>query len=346
MGTQILLFHKNLTLSSRSLYALASHYSVGVVLTQFINDVDTMVMSADRGEGRDVARAARSTFEHLINLSDLISSSPLQQQYLDHAEVTKFQFARLPPEYQMGLSQNSYTIKQLENKVEQLTNKYHSNFERQWHKKSLYKRAEKWGYTTEYDVYRILSSLVHGSAGGILGNEKEIQNHSVLRAGPNYELASFALLSGLRFARLILQRLQTIQVKNVSPQVLKALIKDVDHAILGCADYQNRISTINQELWPTKLPQLNYQTVGAKYPGGKCAWFIHNLQEGEMYPALSPGLPEIEKRLQDEIPTPSRKEYELNGNRPTTVIFENVYLQVKTPLKTIPDHAVLMPRHP
>ncbi|MEW6875778.1 DUF5677 domain-containing protein [Trueperella pyogenes] len=346
MGVKIALFYVGLLRSSRSLYALATHHSVRIVLTQFLDDFGSMIISADRGEGRDVARAARSTFEHLVNLSDLISFPPLQEQYLDHAEVTKLQYAELPAEYKMGRSLNPSTIEQLKNEVEQMTTKYHDKYRTRWHRESLYGRAKRWGYGAEYEVYRVLSSLVHGNAGGILGNEIEIQNNSVLRVGPNYELSSFGLLSGLRFTRLILQQLQNVQTKNVSPHVLETLISKSDDAISGCEDYQKRVSTLNQELWPDEPPFPKYVAVGAKYPNGKCSWFVYNPEDDEIYPALRPNLPEIEKRLQDNIPTPSQKEYEKNGKRPTTAQFENLHLQVKTPLQKISACAVLMPRDP
>ena len=66
---------------------------------------------------------------------------------------------------------------------------------------NLYRRCQKHGMVDDYDAYRVLSGVVHGDAGGLLGLTQSFGNKGVRvhRVGPDLQLVALAWLYGYRW---------------------------------------------------------------------------------------------------------------------------------------------------
>src|SRR5699024_7132495 len=81
----------------------------------------------------------------------------------------------------------------------------HAHIEKGWLQGSLYDKAVLLGWTDRYDHgYRVLSSALHGSMAGILGNRRGVGEEAVYRwGGPALEWVPLALIELLRTLELL-----------------------------------------------------------------------------------------------------------------------------------------------
>jgi len=218
--------------------------------------------------------------------------------------------------------------------------KYRPSFRRQWHAESLYARAVRHGYEKDYDGYRILSGVLHGNSGSLLGTRRLISGKVIHRTGPDLRLASLAWLEGLTSFRNLAAKLALAAPKYDSKDLVSATERLLDlwpqmHEILRRAD---------AALWP-EMPIPGLLAVVAFYPKGH-RWYLYDT-EFDMIVVANP--PSDESRIiarlkaSQEIPIDSYDPEQYNG-RPLTVVVTQANVQPREGASWANSGPILLPK--
>lgn len=319
-----------------------------LVLNHAINDVLDLLHDCISCHGRDAARAARALFEHAVNFADVTTSPSQAKRYLDHEAVT----AELLGLRQPGLERLSGRARQREAKryarmaksatprVAAAIKKYRSSFRRAWSASSLYDRAVKAGMASDYDAYRILSGVLHGNSGGLLGTRRLVGGRAVHRAGPDMKLASLAWLEGLTFFHAFLGHVLKTREQNLSAQRLQAattLLLDQWPTL------HETLRTMDDELWP-KEPIPAPMAVLGFFPSG-VRWYYHDLELGAITVADPPADAAEQETKARELMAGQLESYRPDafGGRPMTVAMLGVSVQPKPGAPWVPAKQILVP---
>jgi hypothetical protein len=175
------------------------------------------------------------------------------------------------------------TLKATQADFESLQRKYGNAFSRQWMKTDLFSRAKAHGLEKEYSYYRLTSSVLHGSAGGVLGLQRTIGGATVDRVGPAFAVCPIALLQGIRFFDKII---------NATGGTAGQPAKDLKVALKQLRDlwprYRGSILRLDEEVWPREAP-LGGAAFFAILPiTGKEQWYFYNGATHELYEADPP----------------------------------------------------------
>lgn len=229
------------------------------ILNQAINDFLDLFYEAMSGRGRPAARTARSLFEHLVNLRWVRSSPVEAQQYIDHAAIAEL----------LDLELNTVTEDQFEGSTRKRVRHWRHKLERRirpaadraikthgpwfrskWTKATLRDRANQVGLGGEYDSYRLLSAVIHGSAGGDFGHRLEIGGEQVLRVGPAVGLAPYALKVGLQSFRELLRDAESF----LGPEPVTRLVEVVASLDQELPYHEQLCALVDRDLWPEQAP--------------------------------------------------------------------------------------------
>jgi hypothetical protein len=229
------------------------------IVNQATNDFMDLFYEAMSGRGRPAARSARTLYEHLVNLEWVTSDGSEAQRFCDHAAVGELLDLELntPSEEQFSGGTRKrvrHAQKKLERRIRPaeaaVIGKYGKSFQRSWTKTSLRDRASQVGLDVEYDCYRLLSAVIHGTAGGDLGHRREIDGKQVVRTGPAIAVCPYALKNGLAFYRRI--------VGDVATAVGLGACQDLVEALADLADalpvHEALCDDVDRGLWPTEAP--------------------------------------------------------------------------------------------
>ncbi|MFD4940206.1 DUF5677 domain-containing protein [Streptomyces virginiae] len=239
------------------------------------NDFQSLLDRLFEGEGRDAARASRSLYEHLVNYCEVMSDTESTERYLAHRAVTA--------ELLGNLTRGVPLLKGGEHKKERtrlarmkrdgaahlrtVLARYGPQFKRDWSRRNLRDRASTHGYGSGYDVYRLLSQVTHGSAGGVLGTYADVTGRTVHRTGPSLDLAVLAYLEGISFFRDFVREVEKRSSINCS-ELVAAL-----NRIVSCWPvYRYSLQSLDRTLWPKSPPQGPVALL-AMYPTGKMRWY-------------------------------------------------------------------------
>lgn len=298
--------------------------AAGMIVNHASNDVLILLSAVEQGDGRTAARTVRVLFEHLTHYMEISSSEGRARQYEQHRHVTADQLAR----QQIGLrrlrgksrSKEQQWLKNLGKKAQAplkaALEAYGTSYSRGWTAgTSTYALACRHGLKPDYDSYRILSGVMHGSAGALLGTRRERTKLADVthRLGPDLRLAPLAYHEGLRWWRQLLDHLPSMTV----PVDWAVDLAEATDALLGAyQDLHDACRRLDNQLWPTGAAAPRTEAVYAIYPGGKTRWFCHNPQMemmrlGEL---IGPEPPNLEQ-LREQIGLQA----EGMGGRPVTV---------------------------
>ena len=168
------------------------------------------------GRGRPATvRGLRSIFESLITMLDIAGGgSDVADRYAEQYAVVGYLAATMNAGL-TGLTGNDLrSERHRRHKQERIHKQAHDEaiakrggrFRRSWTDESLEDRATRHGYAEDYDLYRVLSSSTHVSAGGARGVERQLRRPTaVYRFGPDLHNCPMALNEGLRFFRLFME---------------------------------------------------------------------------------------------------------------------------------------------
>lgn len=329
-------------------YHSSSVESAMAVFNHATNDIFDLIDDCLDGRGRTAARTARALYEHAVNMRSVSTSSDMANRYEQHRWVTEDILARRQPGLSRLSPERARVKRQAYSRMSRRSRaalrqplaKYGSGFRKTWTSASLYDRAAQHGLALDYEAYRVLSTVVHGTPGGLTGTRATIRGESVHRTGPNLELASLAWLEGLTFFQHFVEALPLTSDMDCGP--LSAATNDVlddwpelDHALLS----------LDRQLWPDAAPARDVAVL-AFYPTGTRWYYYHTASEQIITaepPADAESRVEVVRRSAGRlIDAHEPDEYE---GRPFTVIMWGVtVLPRRNTGGWRPAEAVLTPR--
>lgn len=181
------------------------------LLTHAFNDAQLLIQLVYNGDGRSAARTARSIFEHYVNYLTVIGDPEAAQRYVSGRHVTADRLGNLTS-WWLGLltgpqraAEEARLAKLVSDAQEPLAaakakfDRPGRRFENNIFSDNLYRRVVGIGLADEYDAYRVLSGVVHGDAGGLLGLSRDQDGGLIHRIGPDLQLVPLAYLYGFRW---------------------------------------------------------------------------------------------------------------------------------------------------
>ena len=137
-------------------------------------------------------------------------------------------------------------------------------------------RAARHGYGDDYDLYRVASSPIHVSSGGMSGIERQYGDTPVYRFGPNLADCPLAFNEGLRYFKLFIEALAGY-TGFTAERVLQALsaLESLQK------EYRKTIRRIDESLWPTVAP-VGTIVVRTLLPDGRRKWILHDNDQGRI----------------------------------------------------------------
>ena len=237
-------------------------------------------------------RVLRSIFESLITMLDIAGGgSDVADRYAEQYAVVGYLAATMNAGL-TGLTGNDLrSERHRRHKQERIHKQAHDEaiakrggrFRRSWTDESLEDRASRHGYAEDYDLYRVLSSSTHVSAGGARGVERQYGDRLVYRFGPDLHNCPMALNEGLRFFRLFMEALSAhtgVPAERVigTLSALESLRRD----------YRKLVLRLDGAMWPDELPVIGMVVVRALLPDGQRKWLLHDNQQGRIIECSHP----------------------------------------------------------
>lgn len=268
-----------------SAFSSSRRLGVGILVTQAVNDFSDLLADIEMGRGRPAMRSLRSIFESLITMLDITDpASDAIDRYEEHYGVARYQAATMRAGL-TGLTGNDLRAECHRRHKEQRQHKQAhdkalakrgSQFRRNWTSETLLDRAVRHGYGDDYGLYRVASSPIHVSSGGMSGIERQYGGTPVYRFGPNLLDCPLAFNEGLRYFRLFIETLAGY-TEFTAERVLQALLA-LESLQSG---YRNTIRLIDEDLWPTVAP-IGTIVVRALLPDGSRKWILHDNDQGRI----------------------------------------------------------------
>lgn len=274
-----------------SLVHPSAHRAVSLLWVQTADDFIDLLDDIGMGRGRPAMRGLRSIFESLITVLDIASDgSDVADRYAEQYAEVGYLAATMNAGL-TGLTGNDLrSERHRRRKQERIHKQAHDEaiarrggrFRRSWTDESLEDRAARHGYAEDYDLYRVLSSSTHVSAGGVGGVERLYGEASVVRFGPDLLNCPMALNEGLRYFRLFTEALSAHI--GISAERLIGTLSALE-SLRGA--YRKLILRIDRDLWPDDLP-IGMIVVRALLPDGQRKWLLHDNQQGRIIECSGP----------------------------------------------------------
>ena len=265
-----------------SLVHSSANRGVNLLTAQTANDFNDLLADIGIGRGRPAIRGLRSIFESLISMLDIASGdNDAADRYEEHYAVVMYQAAIMKAGL-TGLTGNDLRAERHRRRKHQRKyKKAHddtiakrgASFRRGWTDESLQTRAAHHGYANDYDLYRVLSSSIHVSAGGAQGVERLYNETPVYRFGPDLLNCPMALNEGLRYFRLFVEALA--RHTSIAAERLIGTIATLE-TLSG--KYRKLVYRIDRDLWPDDIP-IGMIVVRALLPDGNRKWILHDNQQ-------------------------------------------------------------------
>lgn len=259
-----------------------AHRGVNLLLAQAANDFIDLLDDIGMGRGRPALRGLRSILESFITMLDIASGDgDTADRYAEHYAVVMYQAATMEAGLS-GLAGNDLRAERHRRRKQQRANKQAhdkalanrgASFNRAWTDEPLKDRAVRRGYAADYDLYRVMSSSTHVSAGGARGIERRYGETPVYRFGPDLLNCPMALNEGLRYFRLFIEALSAHT--GIPAEGLKGTLTALESLKEA---YRKLISRIDADLWPDH-PPLGMIVVRALLPDGQRKWLLHDNQQ-------------------------------------------------------------------
>ena len=261
---------------------------ISTIVNQAVNDLTDLVLDTSTGRGRPALRSTRSLFELLVTLRDVLAMPELGQRYEDFRFVVEVLQAELQVDDRTvvtsGGHEKTASRNDLRAKVDELVSLYGASFRRQWINQSLRDRAARHSLEEEYDFYKLASAVLHGAAGGELGQRRTIGGQVVHRQGPALFLCEISLRKGLQYFVHI--------VNECGPGIGGPSLSSLQNALKACIDllpdYERALAKVDNDLWPQSAPATVDPVLVVYDSGERTAWFIHDPQRVAACRALPP----------------------------------------------------------
>lgn len=276
-----------------SLVTSAHSYSNGSTLAyaQAANEFLDLLFDLAHGRGRPAIKASRSLFELSVTVKDILVDPEACGRYEDHRWVTFAQAIELesmqPLRHKGDAHRRKKAARWVKPHVERVMAEYGPAFRRNWRTSNLADAAERHGLGEEYEFYRIASGVLHGAAGGVLGQYvlagADDEARPVYRTGVALALCPEAFRRGVRyFAEIV-----SDSVEQVGEGGVQDLLEACERVLSLQADYEEFIDELDANLW-TSTVRHEVITAAVIDSVGRCSWYIHDTRRKELREALPP----------------------------------------------------------
>ncbi|WP_282856967.1 DUF5677 domain-containing protein [Pseudoclavibacter helvolus] len=327
------------------LYPLLESDAARMILTAAINDAMSLIAHMDRLEGRSAAHSARGLFEHLINFIDVDQSAVnTPTRYLDHRHITEERVAQrrwylslLPKkDARKEATRLDRLNRHSSREAKTAVAAYGTGFKRSWAQGSLKDRATAYGYADDYEAYRILSAVIHGSSGAMSGIVRNQDGMSVFRIGPDLDLAATAYIEGMKSTLSFF----TVVFASTDRPEAESMRTATEQLLKHSATIRNELRAIDRSAWP-KVPDFPPMAVVAVYRGGVERWFMFYEQTQTLLrsdtPLETPDLTALHEEAR-------RMNWDGGNGRPVTAVLNGVLLTPRADATPIPSASILVPR--
>ncbi len=232
---------------------------IGLLLAQTANDFIDVLDDISMVRGRPAMRGLRSIFESLITMLEIASDgSEVLDRYTDQYAIDCYQAATMNAGL-TGLNGDDLRSERHRRRKQQCIHKQARDkalaktewqSRKAWPESSLKDRAARHGYNADYDLYRVLSSLVHVTAGGARGIERQYNDQLAYRLGPDLQNCPMVFNESLRFFRLFAEALSTYM--DISAE---RLIRALSALEALRSDYRKLISVLMLDCGLMNFPQ-------------------------------------------------------------------------------------------
>ena len=253
------------------------------ILTVAVNDALSLVDHVDCFDGRTAALLARALFEHWMNICDVLDEPEHSDRFERHRFVTAQQISSnidwvsllTPAQRQREERRLKKLGRVTKAPFEESMSDYGKQFKNGWAVGSLKDRADKQGAGDQYETYRILSSVVHGTSGGLNGLVHEFGEHRSHVVGADLGLLSQSYAEGLYSFRKLAERIfQSVASTEAHDFVAQTALL-MDHL----SEIYREIEKERARIWPS-APSVSVLAIAAVYASGKVNWYLHNATEG------------------------------------------------------------------
>lgn len=325
-----------------------------IVLTQAFNDTQILIDQALGCDGRSAARTARSLFEHLVNWHTVSTEPDAAARFHAGLLVTQAKLVDLEPgvglmpknrarSERVRLShvrrRNRRALSRAiaEHRLRRAYGSLRSGFSH-----TVKVRAEAAGLLEHYERYSVLSAVVHGDAGGMLGLHKKVMGEIVHRVGNDVELARLSHLWGVEWLSALYDSVAT---SHTAPAV-RELAAYCDTLLKEWPDLEGLLRELDAELWPGHAPPRP-TAIAALYGGPGSVkilrWFLYVPSFQGVIRADPPdGIrlsPEIYSALETKANSDRRR-----PDRPVRVALNNVTVTPREGSPWHPASLVLTPK--
>ena len=262
-------------------------------------------------------------------------------RYEEHEWVTNLSIAQrrmhlhsLPSKERKRETRRLQHLEKRANKrVAAAVSQYGPAYRRGWASGTLRDRANIYGLGARYGAYTILSAVIHGSSGGLIGSTRDTDGRQIHRTGANLQLASMAWFEGFTS----FEHIGTSLLGRVPSPVGDELLALARAGLAIWPDLHLALKAIDEKLWPKDIAPSN-MTVLAIYPGNKRRWFVFDGRQQMLVRADPP----------DEEPDlgalPDVTGYDPRyGGRPLTCFLPEITVKPRSGSRPIPASALLVP---
>ena len=325
------------------------HGAEACIASYACNDLRTLLDQVVEGDGRAAARSARALFEHVVNFKYVADSKhPSRvERYIKHSAVHAQQLAGVDLTSELS-REDARSVRAQQGRLagssrkdfDSALAKWGSDYKRQWSDRNLFEVAKEVGLDNDYDAYRVLSGVTHGSVGGLRGAMRTVKEMTIHRFGPDLELSTMAFLLGVRWWREFARATSDSHTRTEVDKTATSLLSFYPVLL-------QKTRRLDREWWP-KEPLLRDVPVLAIYPSGGRRWFIHD-QVAEVLQLATPPdeVPQyLEDFIAEQMPALQARAYVgANTGRPMTVAVAGIKLRAKPDATQVVSAAsLLIPR--
>jgi hypothetical protein len=214
--------------------------SLRPILNQALNDALDLIFDCVHGRGRSAVRTARTLFELLVALDDVLANPDMDARFSRHAEVGGVLFGSLWREANALPAPQSNELQvrlrrlreDSQPQFDAAVADYGPRYPRDWAGQSLKDRADA-QWAADYEAfYRWSSTEGHGTTAVQHGHWRPIGGAPVYRLGPALAACPTALAHGLDYFDLLLERFEALQVGHAGLRCV--LVATGADPIQGC----------------------------------------------------------------------------------------------------------------
>lgn len=321
-----------------------------VAANHFASDIRAVVDESMALDGRGAARSARAVFEDAVVLATLHREPDASERFLAHGAFDTLRLGdngmglelldrkeRKRAEAKLDRSQR------LARREARRASRKFSKIDKGWMQGTLYDKCKSLGWEDRYNNgYRVLSSTIHGSVAGILGNRRGSGTDAVYRwGGPALEWVPLALLEMFRAIELL--------VAEADANWPDFDTSSTRHWLVECfeswPEMRRTVLDADRKFWPAN-PTPGNRSFLAVYPNGD-RWFI----EDALRSAVCVAEPPSQQDFPDEqwmqihkfVSEIRRREASGSNGRPVTLVVEGLTLSPKDGAIWASTSAVLEP---